>query len=285
MTPPSPLPLHGLALTVTAHPLTPEAFAPFGEVVQNPRPDVHPSQFADAGPPPLPLDAVSANQGSAIKYQHVTHMVNHYGQAPSGVPGAAVMNMFVCAARKLSSSSPTSNSGGVVTGGGHDLGSRSGKTSPPSSATGYFEVSILERHPFTTQTFSPLSTTAAGGLTSDRRTHGYLVIVAPNQVPSSASTPGEKGRAPRNPPDLTKLKAFVATTNQAVTYGAGTWHAPMVALGAEGSTVDFVVTQFANGMGKEDCEEVTFGTGALGDGAIHVAVPPIFSQKPTSAKL
>lgn len=271
MPPPSPLPLDGLALTITAHPLTPEAFASFGEVIQNPRPDVHPSHFADAGPPPLPFAAVSANQGSAIKYQHVTRMKNHYdGHAPSGVPGVAVMNMFVCAARNLS-------------------GSRAGNPSLPSSAptAGYFEVSILERHPFTTQTFSPISSTLTGeGLVSDKRKNGYLVIVAPNQVPSTASS--ENGTipngTPENPPDLTKIKAFVATTNQAVTYGAGTWHAPMVALGPEGSTVDFVVTQFANGVGQEDCQEVTFGKGALGDGAIHVRVPTS-PEKPVTSKL
>ena len=43
---------------------------------------------------------------------------------------------------------------------------------------------------------------------------------------------------------------------QAVTYGAGTWHAPMVALGEKGTAVDFVVVQFANGVAVEDCQEV-----------------------------
>lgn len=231
--------IRGIEVVVAAQPLEASAFAPFGEVIQNPRPALHPSNFAAAGP--LPLAAVSANQGSAIKYQHVTRMVNTYAQAPSGTPGVAVMNMFVCAAR--------------------GLGTRHG--------TPVFAVEILERHPYTTQTFTPLSTS---GPASPPGEHAYLVIVAPGlQTPSDSSA----GRAPshtqatppthrgihystqaQSQPDLQRLKAFVATTSQAVTYGAGVWHAPMVALGPEGSTVDYVVTQFANGVGIEDCEEV-----------------------------
>ena len=39
-----------------------------------------------------------------------------------------------------------------------------------------------------------------------------------------------------------------------MTYGAGTWHAPMVVLGDR--RVDFVVTQFVNGVPEDDCQEV-----------------------------
>jgi len=39
-----------------------------------------------------------------------------------------------------------------------------------------------------------------------------------------------------------------------VTYGAGTWHAPMVVLGNK--PVDFVVVQFKNGVEVEDCQIV-----------------------------
>jgi ureidoglycolate lyase len=55
-------------------------------------------------------------------------------------------------------------------------------------------------------------------------------------------------------PDLKNLRAFVATGNQAVTYGAGTWHAPMVVVGDR--AIDFVVVQFANEVGIEDCQEI-----------------------------
>ncbi|EOO03463.1 putative ureidoglycolate hydrolase protein [Phaeoacremonium minimum UCRPA7] len=134
----------GLDVLVSAVPLTSDAFAPFGELVENPRPDLHPSQHPAVADPggakaqaPLPFDAVSANQGSAIKYQHVTRMVNLYGQAPSKAPGEAVMNMFTCAARKLQRQRQGSE--------------------PASGSEGYFNVRILERHPYTTQTFSPLA--------------------------------------------------------------------------------------------------------------------------------
>ncbi|KKY39515.1 putative ureidoglycolate hydrolase [Diaporthe ampelina] len=266
--------IRGVDVVVTAQPLEASAFAPFGEVIQNPRPGLHPSNFAAAGP--LPLAAVSANQGSAIKYQHVTRMVNMYDQAPSRRPGVAVMNMFVCAARKLGTRQGTSHS-----------------TTPSSRVFEVFEVGILERHPYTTQTFTPLSTS---GPASPPGEHGYLVIVAPGlQTPSGSSagrTPSHAlATAPTDPdrgihynsqaqsqPDLQRLKAFVATTDQAVTYGAGVWHAPMVALGPEGSTVDYVVTQFANGVGIEDCEEVVMESPG-NNGHILVELPLSPSSK------
>lgn len=46
----------------------------------------------------------------------------------------------------------------------------------------------------------------------------------------------------------------MANGSQAVTYGPGTWHAPMVVLGQE--AVDFVVVQYANGVALDDCQEV-----------------------------
>lgn len=245
------IPTHGLVLSITAQPLTPDAFAPFGEVIQNPRPAVHPSKFADAGP--LPFDAISANQGSAIKYQHVTRMLNRYHDASSGFPGVAVMNMFVCASRQLQSHRP-----------GRRL-----PQPPTSSSSSFFDVNILERHPYTTQTFTPLSTS---GPTAPRgRQTCYLVIVAPNVAGSPSPSPESPAASP---PDLAALRAFVATTDQAVTYGAGTWHAPMVALGLEGSTVDFVVTQFANAVGIEDCQEVTFAAPGEGSICVEVLQPP-----------
>lgn len=55
-------------------------------------------------------------------------------------------------------------------------------------------------------------------------------------------------------PDLQGLKAFVAEPGVGVTYGIGTWHAPMVIVG--GGRVDFVVVQHVSGRGGEDCQEL-----------------------------
>lgn len=46
-----------------------------------------------------------------------------------------------------------------------------------------------------------------------------------------------------------------------VTYGVGTWHAPMVVVG-EGR-VDFVVTQWVNGREEDDCQEVEIPEGVV----------------------
>jgi ureidoglycolate lyase len=112
---------------------------------------------------------------------------------------------------------------------------------------GIFRVKILERHPFTTQTFTPL------GLSPEDKSTKVLVIVAPSTRKAAS------GSIPENLPDLSKLVAFVATGGQAVTYAAGTWHAPMVVLGEK--RVDFVVTQFVSGIAEEDCQEVLVGEG------------------------
>lgn len=237
------LKLDGSAIVVEAVALSREAFAPFGDVVENPQPDLHPSSAATQ--PAQPANAVTANQGSAIKYQHVSRTVDLYDQAPSGRPAALAMSMFVCAAR---ASLP-------------DPGAS--PADDPAPLPSAFRVSVLERHPYTTQTFIPLA--AAAG--PSRR---YLVIVAPTLPPGAGSPslpcptslpPGQNYPRPlpgSGLPDLGRLRAFVATPRQAVTYGAGTWHAPMVALGPAGTALDFVVVQYANGVAVEDCQEVYF---------------------------
>ena len=249
--------------TIQAVPLTREAFAPFGTVVENPAPSSLPSNTDPAAvASALPCGAASANQGSAIQYRELCALRDLYAQAPSRRPATPRLTMFVCGARELVRRGVEGNAGA---GAGDD-------------ATSFFEVKILERHPFTTQTFAPLGVDPSGA----RR---YLVIVAPSLAPSAedATLPapapgsGENADLPgRGLPDLTRLRAFVATGSQAVTYGAGTWHAPMAALGPAGSAIDFVVTQSANGVPIEDCQEVVLrrsgGAEDAGSG-IYVRVP------------
>jgi ureidoglycolate lyase len=256
---PTTLNLTGPGIVVDAVSLSRETFAPFGDVIENLRPDVHPSSFS--AHQTLPFDAISANQASAIKYQHVSHNLNLYDQAPSGRPGLPVMNMFVCAARATipaADPAPTPAPAPVPT-------SPSGPDLPST-----FPVSILERHPYTTQTFIPITP-------QTKTAQHYLVIVAPTlqpttnpglPTPTSLPNPNSYPRPLPGPgfPDLRRLHAFVATGAQAVTYGAGTWHAPMVALGAAGTAIDFLVVQSANGVGVEDCQEVLLEGSRSGSG-------------------
>ncbi|KZF24978.1 ureidoglycolate hydrolase [Xylona heveae TC161] len=266
-------------------PLTQETFAPFGTVVENPNPTTLPPRSSNqtaaslgTQPPPSPIPVVVANQGTALKYLDVTLQTDLYGKAPSGKPSRAIMTMFVCAPRNLRP----------------DPSSPEVSTEKATSIEGLFDVSILERHPFTQQTFVPM------GLSAEDPDTRYLVLVAPtlpvaqgdaktasyptpcppqksgwglkslfSRSPAEAEKTGSAGKGP-GLPDLANIKAFVATGAQAVTYAAGTWHAPMVVLGKR--SVDFVVTQFANSVGDEDCQEVEIQP-ETPNGALAVVVP------------
>lgn len=198
-------------------PLHPTTFSPFGLVVQNP--STHNNLPA--------VQATTANQGTATKHLDLTNLINAY---PTSSPSARVTtNMFVCRPRSLDAS----------------LHSKA-----------ILRFGVLERHPFTPQTFIPL------GLAAGDRSTRYLVIVAPtlpepeSDVRPSPTSPAYPGTGP---PDLANVRAFVASGDQGVTYGAGTWHAPMVVIGER--EVEFVVVQWANGVGREDCQEVYFDEG------------------------
>ena len=75
------------------------------------------------------------------------------------------------------------------------------------------------------------------------------------------ATPSDGKVQIQRPPDLLNLKAFTAHGEQAITYGVGTWHAPMMVLGKR--RVDFVVTQFVSGVADEDCQEVMVDDGVV----------------------
>lgn len=287
--------------------LTQSSFSQFGTVIENPaHSSLPPSQRG-----PLPR-TVSANQGSALKILDVTHMSNLYSLAPSQKPAKAVMNMFVCAPRDLRPHEPSDSI--PSSWGDLDLD----EDDYENMERELLDVRILERHPFTTQTFIPM------GLSGAERHTQYLVIVAPT-LPASASrrntdrpppypTPHRKPKKqskvteifararpspftneaapplpqfsrlhpsarPKGPglPDLKNLRAFVATGNQAVTYGAGTWHAPMVVIGER--PVDFVVVQFANDVDIEDCQEVVLTPGRNAEEGVVVMVDSDSSGK------
>jgi ureidoglycolate lyase len=237
------LPLLSVSSVLDIHPelLTTPSFAPFGTAIISPLPSSQAS-IPTSAPPPPPLhpahqpDPVIANQSTAFKYSPISPLTSNY--VPSTNPKPQ-MSMFSCFPR------------GRL---GH--GNR-------------FEVKILERHPFTTQTFCPL------GLASESAETYFLVIVAPSM--DNPVETEEGGGLVERPPDLNKLRAFVAHGGQAVTYAPGTWHAPMVVLGER--RVDFVVTQFVNGVSQDDCQEVRIGEG------VGVLVGARKGKEETKAKL
>ncbi|KAF9894294.1 hypothetical protein FE257_007797 [Aspergillus nanangensis] len=229
-------------LRIVPTPLTKESFAPFGTAIQCPLPrDLTSAPPLSTLPPHSPAP-ILANQSSALKYSPISPLTNAYpSKCPSGTPSSARMSMFSCFPRAL-------------------------RTLPASAAlaeTNVFDVRILERHPFTTQTFTPVDLSSQG--VEEGEEPWFLVVVAPTRKGETVTAKDKDGNTVtvRDPPDLTRLRAFKARGGQAVTYGVGTWHAPMVVVGKR--RVDFVVVQFANGVDDEDCQEVAFGEGVVVD--------------------
>lgn len=96
-------------------------------------------------------------------------------------------------------------------------------------------LALLERHPGSTQAFVPMNA---------RR---YLALVALGD----------------DAPDLSTLRAFVATGTQGVTYRPGVWHHPMIALDAR---IDFTCLVWEDGSAG-DCD-----VRPLADAGIEVAL-------------
>ncbi|CAG8908806.1 unnamed protein product [Penicillium egyptiacum] len=231
-------------VTLTPEPLTPENFAQFGTAVVSPLPrELNIAPQPSSLPPHNPIP-VLANQNSALKYSPISPLLDCYTNAcPSRQPSEAHMTMFCCFPRNL----------------------RTVSTGPQLPDRDVFDVRILERHPFTNQTFIPIDLSAHSKVGDGEEEPLFLVVVAPTLKGKTATAKNEAGEmvTVRDPPDLNNVKAFVARGGQAVTYGVGTWHAPMVVLGRR--RVDFVVVQFVNGVGDEDCQEAAFGEGVVVD--------------------
>lgn len=238
VTPPTlPHTLNKQEVSIPLEPLTPASFAPFGSAISPPfvsSLNTPPSTIPRSIHAPHQPTAVFANQQSALKTSPISVFENNYPNASAPV-AKPQMSMFSCFPRNLSG-----------------IGIEGGARSPHTKAR--FRINILERHPYTTQTFSPLGL-PANSEDGGRAKTFFLVIVAPS-LHGTTATALESTRI-RNPPDLTRLRAFIARGDQAVTYAAGTWHAPMVVLGER--RVDFLVTQFVNGVADDDCQEVLLG--------------------------
>ena len=200
-------------LVIKPQQLHPSNFVSFGHVIEVPLADGVNSIPTDIPTANLPF--VPANQGTALKSSTISPWIDNYGQRGSRRKGQPTISLFSCFPRVLK------------------------RATEPGSLS--FTVQILERHPYTTQTFIPM------GLAPSDTSTMYLVIVAPT-LPPTADFPD------LGPPDINNLRAFVAHGRQAVTYSAATWHAPMVVIGEK--RVDFVVAQSTNDVPDDDCQVV-----------------------------
>jgi ureidoglycolate lyase len=99
-------------------------------------------------------------------------------------------------------------------------------------------LTVLERHPFSAQTFIPLD---AGR---------YLVIVCEAD--------------PAGRPDLNTLRAFAAGSHQAVTYARNVWHHPMTVLD---HPIEFAVAMATTGREDDDVWHTL-------DASVTVVMPP-----------
>lgn len=161
---------------VTAVPLTKEAFGPFGSVVS-----------PDSEVENLTSSQRNANQGTAIKILKISELDNTF--PPQYGIRCSNCNLFRCFPQPhlkqcFRDGSPT---------------------------TIFHDIKVLEKHPFSTQTFIPMGRSVDSG-------YAYLVVTALENND-------------KNGPDLETLQAFLCKANQAVTYGVGVWHAPMIVVG------------------------------------------------------
>jgi ureidoglycolate lyase len=99
------------------------------------------------------------------------------------------------------------------------------------------QLTTLERHPFSAQTFIPLGSGQ------------YLVIVC---------APAPDGR-----PDLAALRCFIAGGHQSVTFARNVWHHPMTVLG---NAMEFAVAMGMTGRQDDDVF-------ASLDASVHVVMP------------
>ncbi|GAA6038454.1 hypothetical protein JCM8097_007659 [Rhodosporidiobolus ruineniae] len=106
-----------------------------------------------------------------------------------------------------------------------------------------WEVKVLERHEFSSQAFVPMGGEGAGR---------YLVLVA---------LPGADGS-----PDLSTLRAFLASPTQGISYAPNVWHHPLLPIdstGVEGAKMDFACVVHETGVPEVDCEIRWFEEGTV----------------------
>lgn len=194
-----------MVLSVRAEQLTISSFAAYGSIIS---PDEEICKLDDA--------SKNANQGTAVKLLRVSEIEKKYSFAV-----APNWNLFRCFPQP-------------------HLKRSFGVNGERSFTKVKHAIKVLEKHPFSSQTFLPMGRPG--------NEIAYLVVVALEDANTGT-------------PDLSTLKAFTCKGNQAVTYGAGVWHAPMIILG-EQDHLDFgvLIYEFLDSNAPEkDCQEQHYG--------------------------
>lgn len=92
-------------------------------------------------------------------------------------------------------------------------------------------ISMLEKHPYFSQTFIP------------RHSSPFIIVVAP---------PSEK-------PSIEKIKAFITNGDQGVSYSRGVWHFPLISMN-DNSQFIVIDRKYNEELDTiEQCEEVSLG--------------------------
>lgn len=184
-------PLSLIGKTLPALMLTPEGFAPYGNVVQ---------AYNTAEAAPRGVNVTGANQGSATKYHALAAVKSCY---PIDCNAKAALSVY--------------------------------RAKPIDANIGeLFAVKLLERHPCTNQAFFALGAgTGVSEYALEKQGRAYLVIVALNGEGMSPSYPefcATDDTEIDDRPNLSTLRAYVASAAQGVVYDTGIWHHPLICL-------------------------------------------------------
>ena len=299
-------------IQLVAQPLTKESFAPFGDVIDNPLAgrDARSTQAQT-------VDAQSdASSGSAVIAEDderrllvETATYNLYHGAPSRKPVQAVLQLLAC--------KPQSASEGPTKAG-------SGRPAAPSSDTRY-AVESLQRHPFTAKRLIPVGVSSLDSSSryliivaptlaptrkrqarpppfpppEPRRRRSLVDVLSrarPPPFPENTARPAfpSAKKKPLLPgpglPDLQNARAFLAHASQAVIYGPGVWHAPVMVVGT--NPIEFVLVQHVNGVPREDRQEVLLSSlqqrpalNVLLTSELRLEAPPEANEPIVKAKL
>ena len=179
---------HTSLTSITATQLTYTSYSPYGHIIQS-FPE-HSSASRNSTSTSHSIKVTPANHGTARKYNNIAPVIN-YRQS-------SILS------NKNDADNSASNKTHIIAKAEPNLSLY--KCSPVKSFP--FILRRLERHPYSSQMFVPLS---------DGKAKGYLVVVC------LSNEEGDK-------PDLSTLNAFVVSSAQGISYHPGVWHHPMVAL-------------------------------------------------------